>query len=138
MAKSSDLTFKQFQEISRARSAVIFPQCKNWTLSDWGVALAGEVGELCNFIKKINRGVDYVQKLQYYGAAHKELADVQAYVALMAIALEADLEGITVNKFNEVSKRHSCEIVIPDASAHKRPRVHPVGRSGRPRSARRS
>lgn len=55
----------------------------SWSLSDWAVALSGEVGELCNVVKKLNRHLD-----------------------LFAAAAGIDLSKAIVDKFNEVSIRN--------------------------------
>ncbi|NJO65998.1 MAG: hypothetical protein HC836_50410, partial [Richelia sp. RM2_1_2] len=50
-----------------------------WGEVDWACALAGETGELCNFIKKRRRGENIpVEELA------KELADIVCYADLLA------------------------------------------------------
>jgi NTP pyrophosphatase (non-canonical NTP hydrolase) len=83
----------------------------SWSLSDWATALAGEVGELCNIIKKLNRVRDGLvgnketpEELQ--AALGKEIADVYLYLDLVARRANVDLEDAIVSKFNEVSERN--------------------------------
>lgn len=77
-----------------------FPTCSDWSATDWATALAGEVGELCNFIKKHRRG-DVIEVADI----GKELADVVIYADLLATYFNLDLAWYVVEKFNEVSKR---------------------------------
>ena len=85
---------------NRLRNQESFPTCADWSATDWATALAGEVGELCNFIKKHRRGD--VVNIKDIG---KELADVVIYTDLIATYFKIDLETYTANKFNEVSER---------------------------------
>jgi NTP pyrophosphatase (non-canonical NTP hydrolase) len=82
-----------------------------WSLSDWGVALFGEVGEACNIIKKLNRIRDGINrntkpKEHYKGELAFELADSQMYLVLLAAAADIDLAKAVVTKFNMVSDLH--------------------------------
>jgi NTP pyrophosphatase (non-canonical NTP hydrolase) len=73
----------------------------------WSTALAGEVGELCNFIKKKEYG-DKVNKIDIA----KEAADIIIYLDLLCTHLEIDLEQSVINKFNEVSQRVNSKIKL--------------------------
>lgn len=86
----------------------------NWTLGDWGNALAGEVGELCNVVKKLRRHES--------GASHayntpevdeltedfaEEVADVLLYLDLLCWKAGLDPEFLKLRleeKFNHVSR----------------------------------
>lgn len=75
----------------------------DWTLGDWVCALAGEVGEAANIIKKITRGdIDLDDARDALG---KEFADIVTYLDLLAYQCGIDLGQYTINKFNEVSVR---------------------------------
>lgn len=82
-----------------------------WSLSDWGLALAGEVGEACNVIKKIRRldtGIKHgTTRTREELLAHlaEELADVQIYLDLVAYQVGIDLAQATVEKFNKDSDK---------------------------------
>lgn len=83
----------------------------SWSLSDWCVALSGEVGELCNVVKKLNRSRDGLignketdSELQSNIA--KEIADVYLYLDLLSQAAGVDLSAAIRDKFNEVSVRN--------------------------------
>ena len=52
----SNLTFSKLRTANLARSNRWCPGgIDDWALSDWGVAMAGEAGEVCDVIKKLNR-----------------------------------------------------------------------------------
>ena len=83
----------------------------DWSLSDWGVAMAGEAGETCNVIKKINRARDEmvgnkedIDELRLMLA--NELADTLIYIDLLAARAGINLEAAVVTKFNDVSIKH--------------------------------
>jgi NTP pyrophosphatase (non-canonical NTP hydrolase) len=64
-----------FDQLRRANVARYkdYP-CDNWTLTDWGCCLAGEVGEMCNLLKKRKLGKDVDP-----AEIAKEIADVIIY-----------------------------------------------------------
>jgi NTP pyrophosphatase (non-canonical NTP hydrolase) len=83
-----------------------------WTNSDkldlsyYGNAAAGEMGEACNVIKKLERerlGLDGSRATVADLAT--ELADVEIYVSLIAIKAKIDMNHAVFNKFNETSKK---------------------------------
>lgn len=121
-AKGKPLTFQWFQHVSAERSVELMRQCpdgNDWTHGDWGNALAGEVGELCNVLKKIRRGWttdgtldDLVKDLA------EELGDVVAYAALIADRFDIDLGGAVAAKFNEVSERYGSAFHLETAVPH--------------------
>lgn len=100
------MDIKEFSRQNRARSNEAFPTSNDWDTSDWLVALMGEVGEAANIHKKTIRGDydkgDSVKALNAFG---KELADVFAYLDLVAESVGLDLEDIVIQKWNEVSLR---------------------------------
>jgi NTP pyrophosphatase (non-canonical NTP hydrolase) len=101
------LTFKEFQETNERRCEAAFFPLHHWTAPEWACAIAGEVGEMCNLIKKQNRG-DAID-LADIG---REMADALDYIALLASYYGLDLEDITRAKFNEVSDRRNCSIKL--------------------------
>jgi NTP pyrophosphatase (non-canonical NTP hydrolase) len=75
-------------------------------LSYWGNALAGEVGEACNIIKKIDRA-----KLGWKGSPAPsvekladELADAKIYIALLEADLGIDGDAALERVFNRKSE----------------------------------
>jgi NTP pyrophosphatase (non-canonical NTP hydrolase) len=101
------MNLKEFSKLNRARSAKYFPQCEEWSVADWTMALTGELGELCNFLKKRKRGT----KVKDEDIA-KELADIFCYLDLLAGKLGVDLSEIVPKKFNEVSDRVKSDIKL--------------------------
>lgn len=102
----SDLTFKQYQEAIRARNQYL-PEMIHFNahrnLSQLSNALAGECGELCNLIKKVERGdfgpmPEAVEEVRVM--IGEELGDVVAYAAILADAIGLDLGEVTARKFN--------------------------------------
>lgn len=82
-------------------------------LSFRGVELAGEVGEACNEIKKIER-----QRLGIVGGKDdlsglcEELADVLISVDLIAMDLGIDLSDAVRDKFNKTSEKYGLKARI--------------------------
>jgi NTP pyrophosphatase (non-canonical NTP hydrolase) len=106
----TDLSLKMFQRLSALRDRNYFSGCNTWTLSDYMVALTGEVGEAANIIKKINRGdftLDEVREL-----LAEEFADIQSYLPLCATKADIDLAASTIAKFNKVSTRIKSPITL--------------------------
>lgn len=76
---------------------------EQWTPAHWMQATVGELGELANLLKKVDRG-DFPFE-QVKAEVAKELADVQTYLDILALKLGVDLGQATIDKFNEVSER---------------------------------
>lgn len=96
----SHLTFAELREVDVRRCEEAFHQVPEWSPTDWGCAIAGEVGEACNHLKKLRRGECIPIK-----AIADELADAVIYIDLLASRLGIDLGAAIVDKFNEVSRR---------------------------------
>lgn len=83
------------------------------TLSFKGNELAGEVGEACNLIKKIERErlglVGSRATLEHIG---EELADVVVCVDLVAAHLGIDLWEAIVKKFNKTSDKNGLDVKL--------------------------
>lgn len=112
----SGFNLRDISQVNLARCLRWHPGGINsWSLSDWAVALAGEVGEACDVIKKLNRirdnlpgnykvGQLTVESLN--GQLANELADVYLYLDLLAQVAGIDLPSAIRAKFNEVSERN--------------------------------
>ena len=75
-----------------------------WNPAEWGNALAGETGELCNLLKK------YIRQLptdptreDLVTMAAEEMADIIIYLDLIGAKLDIDLADAVRSKFNKVS-----------------------------------
>ncbi len=85
------------------------------TLSYRGNELAGEAGEACNVIKKLER-----ERLGIRGSRADfaqladELADVIISVDLIAMMAGIDLASAVVRKFNLTSEKYNLKTRIPE------------------------
>lgn len=82
----------------------------DWSLGEWMNAVAGELGEAANIIKKIKRGDISLEEARPLLA--KEFADILIYLDITAFRCGIDLGEATRDKFNEVSKRVDCDIFL--------------------------
>ena len=105
--RAKTFTFNELRKANISRCEQSYHKIEEWSEQDWACALAGEVGELCNFLKKKRRG----QEVSPIKIA-KEIADVQLYLDLLAARLNVDLAEVTINKFNEVSRRKKSNIKL--------------------------
>jgi NTP pyrophosphatase (non-canonical NTP hydrolase) len=119
MGKPQPLTFEKFRTQNKKRCEKYFHLIPDWSEAEWAVALAGECGELCNFIKKrvrIVKSKAAVIKQDSYEElgreARKEIGDILAYLDLLAQAMGVRLEDCVVSKFNEVSDRVNSKIKL--------------------------
>lgn len=105
-------SIREISRVNLQRCLRWHPQGINsWSSSDWAVALAGEVGELCNVVKKLNRERDGLAGNTVDGRdlrvmLEKECADVYLYLDLFCAAAGFDLASAVRVKFNEVSERN--------------------------------
>jgi NTP pyrophosphatase (non-canonical NTP hydrolase) len=107
------MEMEHFARVNLTRCLRWHPEGLNsWSLSDWAVALAGETGELCNVVKKLNRIRDQlagnkagVDEAGLRAALADEIGDVFAYLDLVAQAAGLSLEHCARDKFNRVSER---------------------------------
>ena len=100
------LTFRELREANAARQ-LEYPTKTPFTTSYWLIAITGELGELCNFIKKQDRdGKDYSIEIA------KEIADIQIYLDLLANHIGLDMEQAIKQKFNEVSDRIGSKVKL--------------------------
>lgn len=82
-------------------------EIKDWNPAEWACAVAGEVGELCNLVKKLNRG----DEIDFEEIAD-EAADVLIYLDILCQRLGIDLTNALVNKFNKKSEEIGSDIKI--------------------------
>jgi NTP pyrophosphatase (non-canonical NTP hydrolase) len=81
-----------------------------WSLSDWSVATAGELGEALNVVKKLNRERDgiagnTVAAAELHSQLADEIADVAIYLDIMAASEGIDLSSAIASKFNRTSEK---------------------------------
>ena len=113
------LTFEAIRVANTTRCGQSFHPINSWSPTDWGCAMAGEVGEACNFLKKLRRLDDNKQlaniptnRDEIIADIAKELADVVLYADLLAARLNIDLGKSVADKFNEVSDRVKSDVKI--------------------------
>lgn len=105
------LTFGQFSEANKARCES--PQGFNhplegWDLSDWFLAVLGELGEAANVGKKLNRVRDGIignkeTPEQLRDKLRKEIGDAFVYLDLLAQANGFSIADAAVEVFNAKS-----------------------------------
>lgn len=106
---TTKLTFADLRKANAERQA-FWGGSENWTLADWSNALAGEVGEACNVVKKLRRpmlgtvGNDY-DPLTYTAQLGSEIGDVLIYLDLLANAAGLDLAQCVMRAFNDKSAK---------------------------------
>jgi NTP pyrophosphatase (non-canonical NTP hydrolase) len=104
--------FNDLRTANKTRDAIWDPEEKiGWSFR--GNELAGEVGELCNQLKKLDR-----QALGLRGSApdieniFDELADVIICVDLIAMDLNINLWAAVKAKFNKTSDEHGLAVKL--------------------------
>ena len=106
-----DLESFRALNVERARDG--FRCYDNQPLTYWTTALAGEVGELCNMVKKMQRvergGVDggssYTAKDITKEKLKEEIGGIAIYLDLMASLLDIDLGEAIRDTFNDKSRQ---------------------------------
>ncbi len=103
-----------------ARQA-LWPGVEKADLPFRGLELAGEVGELCNLVKKLhrhragiagNRSADPLAEDRLLAEIFEELGDVLVSLDLLASDLGLDLGPAAVEKFNRVSEKNGIPVWI--------------------------
>jgi NTP pyrophosphatase (non-canonical NTP hydrolase) len=109
----SGLTFTELRDASASRRDRWHgPDTVPWTGADWSNAMCGEAGEAANVVKKLRRhetgtASDHDPSVDdLRGMLGLELADVVAYLDLLATYYGLDLGECVAAKFNLVSRRH--------------------------------
>ena len=103
------LTFAHLREVNIDRVSYFgHGDLENgWNEAEWGCAIAGEVGELCNILKKIIRRAEFDSTIDVLkDQAANELADVIIYADLIAAKLGVDLGAVVCEKFNVSSYKY--------------------------------
>lgn len=107
-----DLTFVELREANYDRQKEWDPET-GITEEYLGNALAGEVGEACNVVKKLAR-----QRLGLRGSRvttddlAEEIADVIIYADLLAKHFNIDLDSAIRAKFNRTSDKYGLSVKL--------------------------
>lgn len=108
------LDLAAFRPINVERATEGFKCYDNQPLTYWTTALAGEVGELCNMIKKMQRvergGIDggssYTAKDITKEMLKEEIGGIAIYLDLLASLLDISLEEAIIDTFNSKSTKY--------------------------------
>lgn len=108
-----DIDLDSFRALNVDRARNGFRCYDNQPLTYWTTALAGEVGELCNMVKKLQRvelgGVDggssYTAKDITKEKLKEEIGGIAIYLDLMASLLDIDLGEAIRDTFNDKSRK---------------------------------
>lgn len=98
---------EQLKQANKARQDK-YPS--GWDLPRWGNAVAGETGEMCNIIKKIDRG-DFNLDSGRQDLAD-EVGDIVCYLDLLCQHAGIDLKSAIVHKFNKTSYKIGSDITL--------------------------
>lgn len=111
------LTFQKLAETNYDRATTWHPGgLSEWTVSDWAVAMAGECGEICDAVKKLNRlEIDLhsnnvrqpADREAAVKAIAQEIGDTLVYMDLLAQRLDLNLEDCVRDTFNRISVREN-------------------------------
>lgn len=121
--QSSDIGIREIAEQHRARNRRWHTGAQPWTKADWGNALAGEVGEICNKIKKIRRielghtGNQSANVEPLVDDIRGELGGAFIYMLAVADSLGIDLADAIRDEFNLVSQQQGFPERIPGAAS---------------------
>lgn len=122
MQMQEGISLNYFRSVNIMRAVELFKTWKNVPVTYWTTALAGEVGELCNMIKKLERvrlgGIDAGST---YTAAditpemiREEIGGIFIYLDLLAALFDVDLGEAAVKTFNDKSAQFDApQFVIP-------------------------
>ncbi len=114
------LDLQTFRPLNVQRATTGFKCYENQPLTYWTTALAGEVGELCNMIKKMQRvekgGIDggssYTAKDITKAMLKEEIGGIAIYLDLLASLLDVDLEDAIIDTFNSKSEKYGFEQMV--------------------------
>lgn len=106
---------QQLAIVSRQRCGLFGHSFLEWSAADYATQVSGELGELCNLLKKQRRG----DKFDRDGKTPidnlllgKEAADVVISLDLLCQRLGIDLRQAVVQKFNETSDAKKTDLKI--------------------------
>lgn len=95
------------------------PDGSDWSLGEWSNAVMGELGELANIIKKVQRGDLTLDQAR--SSMADEMADVVTYLDILAFRAGVDLGAATWDKWNRVSIRVGSRLYLDGDDYHLRP-----------------
>lgn len=116
------MDWSNFREINVTRAKTVFSVYDNGGPLFFATALAGELGELCNLVKKKERarlgGPDIGHSTRLAGITQERLKDeiggIVVYLDLLASLYGIDIEDAVRTTFNRVSKDLGTPLLIPE------------------------
>ncbi len=120
-----DLAALRPVNVQRAKDG--FKCYDNQPLTYWTTALAGEVGELCNMIKKMQRvekggmdgGSSYSAKDITKEMLKEEIGGIAIYLDLLASLMDISLEEAIIDTFNSKSDKYGFNQKISEVLSEK-------------------
>lgn len=114
------MTFTEFSVVNRMRCESpegFHHTLDSWSLSDWLIAIGGELGEAMNIAKKLNRLRDGIPgnketAEELHAALIDELADVDIYLDLVFQSLGVNRAAAIRSKFNRTSEKIGSKITV--------------------------
>jgi len=114
--------FEKLSDLNTKRAGEQYHDIDAWSPMQWGCAAAGEMGELCNAVKKLERGRP--EDLEHIDALveniGEEAADVIIYLDLLLKRVnqiqslhgldELDLKRCVRDKFNKTSDKIGSKV----------------------------
>jgi len=109
LRKANVLRLPQFKN-SKGEKSHSKADGSDWSSAEWMQAVTGELGELCNVLKKVRRGDISLEDAM--PMIKNEFADIVTYLDIAAFQFRIDLGDAVAEKFNEVSRRVQSDIFI--------------------------
>lgn len=115
------LDLQKFRDLNAQRAVEGFKTYKNVPITYWTTALAGEIGELCNMVKKMERvangGIDggssYTAASITKEMLKEEIGGIGIYLDLLAGLLDISLEDAIIETFNSKSEKYKFKQFVP-------------------------
>jgi len=102
---------EDFEQKNKERCVTVFGMTlHDWSLAEWGNALAGETGELCNILKKVKRRDFSLKEAQ--AAIKEEVGGIATYLDLLCQASGLSLKDCIKDEFNRVSEKKGTTIKL--------------------------
>lgn len=102
------MTISRLQITNFVRCAEVFYEPDSKPVSYYAMALAGEVGELCNKLRELDDGWNIP-----HSKIEEEFGDILPYLVLLASRARVNLEEVTIRQFNEVSVKQKSTLRLP-------------------------
>lgn len=106
------LSFDSLRNYNTARQ-LLWDKDNKFSVLYYSNALAGEVGEACNIVKKMERqALGLIGSRAYSVDLADEIADVIIYADLLAKEAGIDLGKAVRDKFNKTSNKYGLSVFI--------------------------